>query len=84
MNKKLLIKWAFQKSDDGTNNNYTNGAEFETLQDFADSKHNTHLNDNDKISVPESEENGVIVQRYTIAYRITTSKETDEKDERSR
>jgi len=64
------------------NDKFTTGVFFESVEDFANSEHNTFKDDYDDGKGTETshkDSEGNIIQRYDRAFKITTDKETDEK-----
>jgi uncharacterized protein RhaS with RHS repeats len=64
------------------NDNFTANVKFATLEDFANSEHNTFKDDYDDgkgLATAHRNEDGSIIQRYQEGYRIEADEKTDEK-----
>jgi hypothetical protein len=64
------------------NNIYTSGQYFKSLDEFAKSEYNTFKDDYDDgkgLETSHKDKDGKVLQRFTSAFQITTSAETDEK-----
>ena len=66
----------------GGNDNFTAGLHFNSLEEFANSEHNTFKDDYDDgrgLETAHRNGEGEIIQRYQQGFRITTSAEVDER-----
>jgi RHS repeat-associated protein len=67
-------------SADGSNDNFTSGKHFGSLEEFRNSEYNSFKDDYDDgkgTNTSHKDKDGKIVQRFDNGYRITTSKSTD-------